>query len=644
MSRVSRRFLPFLLVLVCWLLVLVVPATRRGLADAWSNRLGTVQDWSDEAVFAPTLDAKTLLKRFPHDKRVQIYAAQNDKSALNQLLERYPQDVLVLTLAVRQRISELKDDRNEGPLTNPNGPLSPPKAEPNSHSPRAEWNQFIALARRGQKLEPNNTYFDWMLLYGLYATRQDDAARAVLAKAARKTVYDDHIRDAILNRLVVMRLAYGSPLSPRDQATVWNAIGFSEYAKMRQTSRWIMEGVIADRRQGQHDRALNAAFDLVRLSRVMRRESYSIIGSLVGRACESIALGNVMVPAKTPGGARRARWNAPLAAFRSNPTMLYSYAKSHKRSDITRFLDAEWVELGKWQKAQWIPTPSESTGSSVARAVILIAAERFAALAVKVLPSILILGVIFTLLTRRFRDDSGAPSELWRGAWLGILLLAGAMGCDAIVALRSDDPAAWLAEPWWGYWGGEGLLWAAPSWVYFGLAGAMTCFAWSRAVGWQKRQAGGEVSLRTRFKTAFESPEDGLAAFDFGWILKLAARLTGWILVGGGILLVCANLEQIREEFGLEPATVSLFLMAGAFFVFLFLLQMAWRTRPRRRQTVRLSSRLAAQSLAGFFVAASVLYALVAFTTLPLARQHDRNFQSAMQRGELAMMRAKLGL
>ncbi|MBW3637948.1 MAG: hypothetical protein KY445_16010, partial [Armatimonadetes bacterium] len=160
----------------------------------------------------------------------------------------------------------------------------------------------------------------------------------------------------------------------------------------------------------------------------------------------------------------------------------------------------------------------------------------------------------------------------------------------------------------------------------------------------QKWQAGGEVTLRTRFKSAFESPEDGLATFDFGWILKLAARLTGWILLVGAILLVCANLEWIEESSGLRPATASALLMAGAFFVFLFLLQMTWRTRPRRRQTLRLGSRLAAQSLAGFFVAASVLYALVAFATLPLAFQHDRNFQSAMQRGELAMMRAKLGL
>ncbi|MBW3637813.1 MAG: hypothetical protein KY445_15310, partial [Armatimonadetes bacterium] len=448
MFRVSRRSLPYLLALVCWLLVLVVPATRQGLATAWSNRLATVQNGSDEAVFDPTPDAKTLLKRFPNDRRVQIYAAHDDRRGLDRLIIRYPHDALVLTLALRQRISKLRDNRDEGPLTNPNYPTPPPRPVPDADSSRAEWNQFIALARRGQNLEPSNSYFDWMLLYGLYATRQDDAARAVLAKAVHKSVYDDHIRDAIMNRLAVLRLAYGTPLSPRDQATVWNAIGFSEYSKMRQTSRWIMEGVIADRQNARHDRALNAAFDLVRLSRLTRRESYSIIGSLVGRACESIALGSVTVPGKTPVGGRRARWNAPLAAFRRNPTMLYSYANSHKRRDITRFLDAEWVELGKWQKAKW-PILDEWTANSLALTATIIAAERFAALVVKMMPSLVILGAIFGLLALRFRDDSGAPSVFWRGAALGTLLLVLAVGCDALIVLKSRPATPSPNEPLW---------------------------------------------------------------------------------------------------------------------------------------------------------------------------------------------------
>lgn len=641
MSRISRRSASLLFALACWLLVILVPATRRGLATASSNRLGATQNLSEEEVFDPTPDAKTLLKRFPDDKRVQIYGAQDDRRALNQLVERHPQDVLVLTLALRQRISKLNSNRNEGPLTNPNGPSAPPpKAEPNSLSPRAEWNQFIALARRGQKLEPNNSYFDWLVLYALYATRQDEEARAVLAKAARKTVYDDHIRDAIMNRLAVMHLAYGAPLSPRDQISVWNAGGFAEYGKIRQTTRWVMEGVIADRQNARHDRALDAAFDLVRLSRVLRRESYSIIGSLVGRGCEAIGLSSVTIP----NGVRRTRIGAPLSTFQTDARMLYSYARGQKRSDITRYLDAEWVELGKWQKANWIPTSWDSTGNSTAQTLTLIAAERFAAIILKVLPSILILGAIFIWLSRRFRDDSGAPSGFWRGAALGTLLLAAAMGCDALVALRSQDPATWLEEPFYGYWGGDGLLSAAPSWVYFGLAGALVCGAWNRALAWQKRQAGGGISLRTRFNTAFESPEDDLTHFDFGWILGLAARLTGWILLVGAILLFCANLEQIQEKVGLDSSATATFVMAGALFVFLFTVQSNWRTKPRRRQTVRLGSRLAAQSLGGFFVAASVLYAFVALATVPLAMRHDRNFQTAMQRGELAIMRAKLGL
>lgn len=202
----SRRFRPLLFALGCWLLVLLVPATRQGLAAAWSNRFGAVQEGDENQNYPLSFNqksvAKALLKRFSSNKAVEIYAAQQSDAAA-KLLERYPQDLLVITLALRQQIAKLDSDRNEGPLTNPNYPAPPSKTswpDLGPPSPRADWNRFLALARRGQRLEPNNSYFDWMLLYALYATRQDEAARAVLAQAARKTAYDDHVRDAILNR------------------------------------------------------------------------------------------------------------------------------------------------------------------------------------------------------------------------------------------------------------------------------------------------------------------------------------------------------------------------------------------------------------------------------------------------------------
>lgn len=400
-----------------------------------------------------------------------------------------------------------------------------------------------------------------------------------------------------------------------------------------------MESVIADRQKGRHDRALNAAFDLVRLCRVMRRESYTVIGSLVARACEAIALNSVTMPNRV----RRPRLGAPLATFQSDPRTLYFYAKSQKRPDITRFLDAEWVELGKWQKAQWLPTSEDSTGSSTAQTMTIIAAERFGALVVKVLPSILILGAIFALMSRRFRDASGARGAFWRGAWFGSALLVLAMICDAIIALRSFDPN-WGSKEWTNYLGGAGLLSALPSWVWFGMAGATVGFALNRAVAWQKAQTGQQIPLTTRLKNFFEAPDDGLTRFDFGWILGFAARLTGWILLWGGVLMFCAYLGEIEDDLGIASPTASVFLMASAFFFSFLMLQSAWRTRPRRRQTLRLGFRLAAGALAGFFVTCSVLYALVAFAVWPLSLRYERNFESAMQRGELVTARARLGL
>ncbi len=646
MPAIPRRFRPLIFAVACWLLIFLVPATRRGVAEAWHNRFSAEQDESrispDWRFVEPQLDLAALAKRFPDDKRVEIHAARHSKAALGRLMERYPQDAFIVTLALREQMNNLNSGRNEGPLTNPNYPAAPPKPNRVPTSSWAEWNRLIALARRGQKLEPNNTYFDWLLLYGLYSTRQDDAARAVLAQAARKTGYDDHVRDATLNHLSVLHLAYSAPLSPRDQFSTYEILLY-EYGSMTQVARWAMEGAIIDRQSGRHDRALNAAFDVLRLGRVMRRESYFVLGAYIGRACQRIALQSVTMPkVKRP---LPVRLGTPLAAFQNDPTMLYSFATSRGRGDITQFLDAEWVELGKWQKLK-SSILEEWTANSPALIVTIVAAERFAALVVKMMPSLVILGAIFGLLAHRFRDDSGVPSAFWRGAVLGTLLLILAVGCEALIVLRSRPATPPPNAPLWLWFSAnrDGLLSMAPSWVSCGVALVLVCLAWKGAVAWQKWQAGREVSLRTRLKTAFESPEDGLVGLDFGWILELAARLTGWILLVGTILLVCFNFDGIRRELGMDSSSFSTFSMTCAFLIFVFLLQAEWRTRPRRRQTLRLGARLAAENLAGFFVAASVLYTLVAFALWPLAARHERNFENSVQRGSLAIARAKLGL
>jgi len=54
--------------------------------------------------------------------------------------------------------------------------------------------------------------------------------------------------------------------------------------------------------------------------------------------------------------------------------------------------------------------------------------------------------------------------------------------------------------------------------------------------------------------------------------------------------------------------------------------------------------RFISQSVFGFFVASSVIGALMAFAVSPAAFRDGHNFNRAMERGEVEIPRAKLGL
>ena len=56
---------------------------------------------------------------------------------------------------------------------------------------------MLFLADRGQRLEPQNSFFDWMKLAALIALHRDDEAIRVLHAASNKRGYDSHLRDQI---------------------------------------------------------------------------------------------------------------------------------------------------------------------------------------------------------------------------------------------------------------------------------------------------------------------------------------------------------------------------------------------------------------------------------------------------------------
>ncbi len=82
----------------------------------------------------------------------------------------------------------------------------------------AELEQSIKIARQGRQLEPDNSFFDWMLAYFLFAARRDQEALAALDEGAGKPRYDSHVRDDIQAAIAVRELV--RPLLMEEKAVL----------------------------------------------------------------------------------------------------------------------------------------------------------------------------------------------------------------------------------------------------------------------------------------------------------------------------------------------------------------------------------------------------------------------------------------
>lgn len=654
-----RRFWPFFLALLCWLLVLLVPATRHGSGQAWKAHRPTEMAPTESVEVAPgqrlavAPEVVAVLKRHPCNRDVIVYGARQGEAAgagarnMETLGRLYPRDAYVVTLQLGRAMRGLTSSRVPGSLTNPNYPKAPPVVDRSQVSPPEKWGKVIMLARQGQQLQPQNSFFDWMLIYALYGTEQDDEARRVLAGAVKKTQYNGFSRDAILNSIAFMRLEQGSPLPPRVLLDAQNGNSLFLAAMQRQAVRWGMETVIADRKAGRHSRALDTAFNLASLARTMRREGYSFMDHLIAVACESIALQTTDERFKngvfaSPG----LRVNASLAQFQSHPRGLYLYAKQQGRSDLLPILAARWNE-----KLKWYTTISKLIGSmwaeySLEDAIAVSIGERLRSLIVHALPSVMLTGIVFWLLSRRFRgggdaaSGEGVPVAALRLAWArgsigAFLVLVLAMALDIVVVLSPAEDS--MSFDWRYDYMQSGLLQRAPLWVTYGLAAAIFCCGISAAIAWQKQRGGQVRGFKQGLKATFEGSDDELASFDFGWLFGWVARLSFWIVFLGGLgWLVSRTEKEIQAYFPSVLVAGVLFSLALHFAV--------WRRGLHRRQTARMSSRLVAEAMGGFFVVASLWYAGVAFVFLPKTIEFDRQFESVMRQGEMKIARAKFGL
>lgn len=247
----------------------------------------------------PRFLVRYLVARHPNDIRVLAKAAEearydtrlSSERAFRQvarnydaLIEWFPQHAWLAANRLNYTCQWFSDDRVAGPLEN-DSDGNPPKVQ-RTFTP-GELEQALSHARKGQALEPDNSFFDWMLAYFLFADHRDREALAVLRQAAFKSAYDSHVRDDLKAELAVRELV--RPLLTEEKLVLKESFTDWRWSKMRHVARLAAWEAARLGKRGDHALALGIYEDLGRLGAQVRNCAYLPLEGLVGSALAGIA-------------------------------------------------------------------------------------------------------------------------------------------------------------------------------------------------------------------------------------------------------------------------------------------------------------------------------------------------------------------
>jgi len=335
--RVSR--LGLVLVLAIWCGVLLSPELRLLL------RAQAAPQWP---IFLRIIGVKDegfarVLREHPNDPRVLAYEIEHyvppeDLSYppkkttedyrkvrlrnADRLIEKFPRETwliqsrLLLTLRTRFTLNGA-----EGKVA----PKYPAYQDASELSPE-ETRRALKVAERGARLDPQNTFYDWMRAAFLFSLHRDEEAMQALDEGARKEHYDDGILRDIQNRDAVRALQ--SPLLWEDRVSIMSEIALPQFSVLRLTSYAALSRAVLAEEKGDHKRALEIYGAQMNLLRVLRRDSKRPIYLLIGSSMESAVW-------DTPPRERQARLQA---ARRGQTPPRYSKTSSLDREKRNNYL------------------------------------------------------------------------------------------------------------------------------------------------------------------------------------------------------------------------------------------------------------------------------------------------------------------
>ena len=249
-----------------------------------------------------------FVQSHPNDYQVQLggqtdYQKQTAVQYARTLVPRFPDNpslhANILRYATQEEIHLKRPEEN---LLS-GLPLPAVSQEEEGHDTPAHLAAFDADAAAGERLDPDNAYFPFMRAVGLFAARRDDEALDAVKRAGAEHEWREYSNDEVEGRWRIMEAATGGREGVSRMA-VAAALLFPQYQQIRAAARLVAVKAVLAEQDGRPQEGLALRLALARSGDLMRAQSTSFIGSLVGIAINAISRsrpGGIPAVTRPPG-------------------------------------------------------------------------------------------------------------------------------------------------------------------------------------------------------------------------------------------------------------------------------------------------------------------------------------------------------
>lgn len=529
LSRASKYFgglfrLPSTRAFVAlWLLVLCVPPLRSLLRMQTMGSSLTYDipwTWNQQSVFS----MRRLSRLHPNDVRVQSQMPLNEEplegadedeiivgpaipapakamapdvrqniAEFDKLINRSPDETWLLAKRMNYTLQVFRHDRLSGEYDERyrnNRALrrkSPPEKSPSAANfSRDDWQRAMKLAQTGAVAEPDNTYWDWVQAWLLYANHQDAACFAAMKRAGQRAKFDSHWYDELRAKIGAHELARPLLFEEKSRLVQQSQPSLQSFESLGHSLLWQSR---KREKSGDARGGLLLRCDLARACALMMRGRNAFF--MGERAGELQRVAWRLAPTRMQESDLSGGWSGQGDVGEASLQMakaFAAYARRLGRADLAN----ETLRLGKdraeFRRLKWQHRNGSNLHSALSAFALMTGLfwMGFTNLwQIAALPAIWI--VLSLVLLRSHRDASvpAARKVLW-------LVIATALAFAAL--------AIWLAiltTPIFGSWPSDpaardraniGLLCAGVFVVTPALFGALWSWVWAVQLVWRERK------------------------------------------------------------------------------------------------------------------------------------------------------------